>query len=302
MGNEFPIDQYSNITDSEKEQIDNWPERILTHIMARYPFLTKKEEGQFIEGVQKIETTDQVSAIDQMLALLNNPHAYIEKSKENKPWGIPEMDPGLKPTGVLIENILVMKVPTMSGIKLEDFENAFLPLKDKSEGLIIDLRNNGGGQSYPGYLFADKYLIKPGRRKIDSYRKIAPEGGIEDRYTYSDSPNTPIYNKPIAILVNYGTFSAAEALVSLLKNGSDAVVIGSRTKGGRAGSDIVDIQIDGQYYSLNIPTKRFINPDGTTLEETGIKPDIHYHGTGIVGRAVDIIHSINENNERESIQ
>ena len=53
---------------------------------------------------------------------------------------------------------------TIAGITvgIEDLEIPFLENAENTEGLIIDLRYNGGGQEYPARTFITQYLSKPG--------------------------------------------------------------------------------------------------------------------------------------------
>jgi len=222
--------------------------------------------------------------------LLDDPHAYLERSKLIDKQQEYNSSSERQPYNKLLSNILYINIPTLYEIKPEDLENVFLPYKDVSEGLIIDLRFNGGGSEYSARLLAEKYLIKNGEHVAGTNVKIAPEGGLKRIKVPVDSENYEPYDKPIVILTSKRTFSAAERFTALMKTGTDCILIGTETAGGSANPVKYEFEYNKESYVVNILTWRyFLEGEDKPIEETKIKPDIFYEGDDIVDFAVRYI-------------
>ena len=131
------------------------------------------------------------------------------------------------------------------------FENA------GKEGLILDIRNNGGGFSYDYYITffsRQSHLYKYGR--------------------YDDvKQSTPLltWNKPVAMLINEGSFSNAEMFPSVFKQLGIGTIIGIPTAGGVIGTYNTEL-FDGTFY--RIPALGVYDYEGVNLENNPTEPDI----------------------------
>ncbi len=281
ISNEIPV---------SSEENRDYPSEVLTEICAIYPFLNKEEYDNFEEGVKNIRTVDPLEEIKEMLELLNNPHTRLKEIDDDyfeSKFNVPEK---YKPSSEIFDNVLYLKIPTFSGIKLEDIENVFVEYYKNSEGLIIDLRDNMGGQQLPGQAFAEKYLLKPGRHEFGINITRSPENELHRTHTHVRSNNESYYSKPVVILTNDRTFSSSERFIAILKAGSECTVIGSDTKGGSANPGETVFSIGSKKYLVNIPTWRFILPGQVRpIEETKIKPDIEYTKEDIIAFSVNYI-------------
>ena len=81
-----------------------------------------------------------------------------------------------------------------------------------------------------------------------------------------------IYTKPIILLVNAGTFSAAEDFVSLFRGMKRGLIVGEPTGGSTGNGVRVELQPGVSY--ANICSKHDTAPDGTEFVGIGHKPDI----------------------------
>ncbi|HOV28321.1 MAG TPA: S41 family peptidase [Pseudobacteroides sp.] len=197
----------------------------------------------------------------------------------------------------LIDNILYLKIPSFSGIKIEDIEESFLKYNKQSDGLIIDLRGNRGGNERPGNDFAEKYLLKPGTHFAGTVKSQGEGEWLKDYQIYNKGKKSN-YNKPIVVLIDSEVFSSAEKFLSNLKVGADCILIGSETRGGSAFPQEFFKEIDNKTYCIKIPRWIFFLPgESSPLEETKIKPDIYYDKEDIVQYSIDYIEQINKANE-----
>lgn len=142
-------------------------------------------------------------------------------------------------------------------------------------GLIIDVRDNGGGNGglaldFAGYFFDESVVLS--RRLY--FNEVS--GEFEARGTPSRlEPGPLLYQGPVAVLVGPNCVSACEGFVHAVTQGGRAVVVGHTATAGAYGE-----VGRGQYslpdgLSLQFPTGRPETLEGSLLiEGTGIRPDI----------------------------
>ncbi len=139
------------------------------------------------------------------------------------------------------------------------------------KGIIIDVRNNGGGsltnvERIASRFFNEKTLVgyiahKVGKKHND-FSQLYP------RYVYSS--NSVRYQKTVVVLTNRGCYSATNDFVNAMKHAPNAIIVGDRTGGG-----------SGLPFSSELPNGwsiRFSASPMFNLEkehiEFGIEPDI----------------------------
>jgi hypothetical protein len=138
-----------------------------------------------------------------------------------------------------------------------------------SNALVLDLRDNGGGNSET-LEFVLGYFLRDGL-KLGEFRF---RNRIEENIIKKD----PVVNKipedvPLYILVSKRTASAAEGMASILRSFRGAVIVGENTKGeGNPGELFV---INDLLYIM-IPTAVSVSaaPDSKAVEGVGVTPDI----------------------------
>ncbi|MHC4663821.1 MAG: S41 family peptidase [Planctomycetota bacterium] len=126
----------------------------------------------------------------------------------------------------------------------------------QKDGLIIDVRNNGGGR-------IDTYLLDVLERKMYGYRIWRDSVPI-------DRPSRGFYG-PKAVLINESSFSNAEIFPRGFRDLGLGKLIGRPTGGGVIGTTSYSL-IDGS--SIRTPRVAAFAIDGTNLENWGVKPDI----------------------------
>lgn len=130
-----------------------------------------------------------------------------------------------------------------------------------AEGLILDFRNNRGGDFNEAIKVADLFLDNA----LITYCKE------KDRTHYYTSKKGDIFNnKKIVILVNNKTASAAEIVTAALSEQSRAVVIGTRTYGKGAVQSVHHLKNSKMY----ITTALSYTPSGKMIDNAGITPEI----------------------------
>jgi Peptidase family S41/Tricorn protease C1 domain len=132
-----------------------------------------------------------------------------------------------------------------------------------AKGIIIDVRNNGGGNSNTVDYMIARLIEKPVTETWYRYFGI--------NRVIINPANPTGFNKPVAVLINGASFSAAESFPELLRQSSNATLIGDTTGGGGGTNDIYTLPSGKR---LRIANGYFTRLDGTMVEWNGVLPDI----------------------------
>lgn len=201
------------------------------------------------------------------------------------PWGV--VNPSMEISyDSLPGNIGLLRIPSFqtNHFDLDAFAQLFDQKIATNNGLIIDIRDNTGGNSKVGevimmLLATDSIPQAP----WDTPRYDAAYASWGEKWHTVSEPSPAIppyymlsnevgkYDKPIVLLVNACTFSAAEDFTVLFKNANRGLVIGTPT-GGSTGNPIM-IDLGWGYYG-RICTRHERLADGTEFIGVGIQPDI----------------------------
>ena len=137
-----------------------------------------------------------------------------------------------------------------------------------TNALIIDLRNNRGGDGKMVRLFLS-YFFNERIKLSEIYTRY--NNKTEEKYTYKKVNGKKYLDKPVYLLVNNNTISAAEALAYNLQQNKIAKVIGDKTYGA---ANPVKVFFIGKKYQLFIPISVEKNAvTKTNWEHTGITVD-----------------------------
>ncbi len=157
-----------------------------------------------------------------------------------------------------------------------DLKKEILNLKSKGiNGLILDLRNNGGG-SLKTVVDITGFFIEKG--PVVQVKSI---GGR--REILRDNDPSIIWDGPLVVLVNEFSASASEILAAALQDYNRAIILGSnQTYGKGTVQNIIDLNnvISGSTYgdlgSLKITTDKFYRVNGGSTQLEGVKSDITF--------------------------
>lgn len=138
------------------------------------------------------------------------------------------------------------------------------------DALIIDLRQNGGGDASMIRLISTYFFKEPTHLTSWYYR---PSDSIIQSWTNDYILGTPMYDMDLYILTSPYTFSAAEEFTYNLKNLKRATIVGETTGGGA--HPVESFGFENLKVAMRVPFGRAINPvTGTNWEGVGITPDI----------------------------
>lgn len=142
--------------------------------------------------------------------------------------------------------------------------------------MIIDLRNNGGGEvpemrKIASYFFNEKVLL--GRGVNRTGKPLSYLGGLIriPLEAYVGEKGGQIYSKPVVILTSDRTGSAAESFTEGLRENDRATVVGSQSCGCvNIVNDTISVKGGG---ALSISELGYSSPKGRKLEGIGVTPD-----------------------------
>ena len=102
-----------------------------------------------------------------------------------------------------------------------------------STGLIIDVRSNGGGSLSNVETLVSRFINQETLVGYISHKTGPGHQDFSELYPIKYKPSNRIrYQKPVVILANRGTYSAANNFVSVMKALPNVVVMGDITGGG----------------------------------------------------------------------
>lgn len=169
--------------------------------------------------------------------------------------------------------------------KIESFGPA-----DSLEGLVIDLRYNGGGLLDQAILMSD-YFIKAG-----TIVSISDGKEITQRYPAKDDQKEASY--PICVLVNEHSASGAEVLAGALQKNDRAFLIGNHTFGKGSMqrpyplSPIKNVDDEDFVYSgptAKITIGEYLIPKDISIQNVGLTPDILTQEVSLKSEQTDLI-------------
>ncbi len=137
-------------------------------------------------------------------------------------------------------------------------------LEDRgAAGLVLDLRGNPGGLLTEAVLTSSVFLPK-------DEKVVTTVARSEGKHVYR-TEGDPVPRRPMVVLIDGGTASAAEILASALADHGFATVVGTRSFGKGLFQDVLDLANGGR---LDISVGKFFTADGISLAPNGIKPDV----------------------------
>ncbi|MEQ3746786.1 MAG: S41 family peptidase [Henriciella sp.] len=148
---------------------------------------------------------------------------------------------------------------------IEAFDEIRSTIGSRPKGIILDLRNNGGGLLDEAVSVSDQFLSGGevvstiGRRPGDVSRANAEPGEV-------------FKNVTLVVLINNGSASASEIVAGALQDRDRATVMGTTSFGKGSVQTVMPLGADRG--AIRLTTARYYTPSGRSIQATGIEPDI----------------------------
>ncbi len=165
----------------------------------------------------------------------------------------------------LRDGILILSVSRFDQSTAKDMRQAVLQAQASDEllGIVLDLRNNGGGYLEAAVQAAGIWLN-------DKEVVVEKAGGkvIEEKKTGDSAIANGV---PTVVLVNQATASASEILAGALRDHGAATIIGAQTYGKGSVQNMFSLPQGNQ---IKVTIARWYTPKGVNITKQGIKPDV----------------------------
>ena len=145
----------------------------------------------------------------------------------------------------------------------KDVKRLLKELKNENvDGLVIDLRNNGGGSLYEANALAHLFLGRGTTVQVKSSNGNIQ--GLGERWGYQ------FFDRPLVVLVNKFSASASEILAGAIQDYDRGLVVGTSTF-GKGTVQKVDLLSSGQ---IKFTESKFYRVSGSSTQNLGVEPDI----------------------------
>jgi carboxyl-terminal processing protease len=162
-------------------------------------------------------------------------------------------------------------------------------LKKGVKGLIVDLRNNPGGLLNEAVLTTSLFIedgvivsVRSRDGKKEVYRAVHGIHGIGKAY-----------DLPLVVLVNEGSASASEIFAGAIRDHGRGIIVGEKTFGKGSVQNMIPLSNGA---GLILTTAKYFTPNGESIHEKGITPDVIVKGSNNLGekdpqleRAIEVL-------------
>jgi len=164
--------------------------------------------------------------------------------------------------------------------------------RDGCRGLILDLRDNPGGDLHvavelAGYFIPDGPVVR-----------IVHRGGAEEVWRSSNNKKIAV---PLVVLVNEGSASASEIVAGAIKDSGSGILVGTRTFGKGLVQTVFTV---GDDVGVKLTTDKYLTPKGRDIHGKGIEPDVYVeqpdggNNDRQLERAIEILEKILQDSQR----
>ena len=164
---------------------------------------------------------------------------------------------------MLDNSIGYIEVTSFDGVTAEQFRSALDDLEAQGQkGLIIDLRDNGGGRLD---------IV------IDMLDRMLPEGVLvstktrEGKGVTYESTDKEKFEKPLVVLMNGNSASASEVFAGAIQDYEAGTLVGTQSFGKGIVQTIFDLK-DGS--AVKLTTSEYFTPKGRNIHGDGLEPDV----------------------------
>ncbi len=162
-------------------------------------------------------------------------------------------------------DIAYIQLLTFGEKTTDELKEAINTLKrENPKGLILDLRNNGGGFLNTSIEVASQFI----KTDVVMYE----EYGNGEKRTFNTVPGGIAKDIPLVVLINGGSASASEIVAGALQDTGRAKLVGEKSYG--KGSVQNWLPLENDQGAVRITIARWITPEERQINKKGLEPDI----------------------------
>jgi carboxyl-terminal processing protease len=223
-------------------------------------------DGDSVEGLTQQQVVNLLRGeVDSRVQLL------IERESKDDPFEVvvkrahvvPETVSYRREGNVAYFRLFGFNSETANSLKRE-IKDAKAEIGKKLKGFVLDLRGNPGGLVPQSVAVANLFL--------EEGRIVSIHGRHPDSHQYFEASEGDVADgKPVAVLIDGNSASAAEIVAAALQDNGRAVLIGSNSYGKGTVQNIKTLPNQGE---IKLTWARFHAPSGYTLHHLGVLPTV----------------------------
>lgn len=234
---------------------------MLDYLDDSHTLIWDQESGvQFVSGYELNVAAHEI--FDEQI-IEDNYLEYLKATEDNRYFTYGK---------VKNKDIGYISLRRMADFDVRKIDEVMEELKDH-KAMIIDIRSNGGGEDFVSryissrfsdgehYVYSSRYKSGPG-----------PDDFTESIKQYTELSTADTYRKPVIILTNRATISAAEDFLLHMKAFEDVIQIGDSTAGDFSMTGMHRFLPNGWEYRGSI--QWYTLPDGSSIDGIGHVPDV----------------------------
>ncbi|HVZ84921.1 MAG TPA: S41 family peptidase [Terracidiphilus sp.] len=234
-------------------------------------------DGDVIESIDNQSTRDLSLAVIRMM-LEGNPGTTVNLSLVRPRKADPDKialtrtvvaEPSLAEQQYDNSTILYLKPGVLTAARVNEIA-AQLKAVGKAHKILLDLRDCSQGDATEGLRLAN-FFLKQGTMATLDGQKFATQ-------TFTADPSVFITSAPLAVLVNRGTYGAAELTADAIEGAKRGDVVGERTFGEGTVQKTIELPDGG---ALLLTVAKYEGPDGKKIEDNAVLPNV------LVGQSQD---------------
>ena len=269
-----PADKITGVGQGDEDIVD-----VIGWRLDEVVDLIRGEKGTTVK--LEIIPADSTDLKTKVISIVRDEVKLEEQSAKKEIIEIPQGDTVLKNT-VLKDTVLkfgVISIPTFyidfQGRQegKEDYRSTTRDVKklitelkqDNIDGIIIDLRNNGGGSLDEALTLTDLFIDQGPVVQVrypNGYIQVLPE--------YAKQQSGTFYNGPMAVLTNRLSASASEIFAGAIQDYDRGVVVGGQT----FGKGTVQTVLPLDHGQIKLTQAKFYRVSGDSTQHQGVIPDI----------------------------
>lgn len=162
------------------------------------------------------------------------------------------------------DGIYVIEITNFKNDTVELFNSAVRDIiAQDPQGIILDVRNNPGG-----YLDG---AVEVASEWVEDGNIVLEEFGDGSKQEYKARGMARLKDIPTVVLVNIGSASASEIVAGALQDHGQAIVLGEKTFGK---GSVQSLENFSDQSSIKVTVAKWLTPNGSTIQDKGIEPDI----------------------------
>jgi len=202
---------------------------------------------------------------DEGAAAASNLHEDMLKNKHRVNFDFRKLE-------ILLGNIGYLDLRSFCPVRLcGETAAAAMRFLAHTDALILDLRDNGGGENLVQFL--QSYLFAEPTHMITQRHR---SGRDRQTWTHPYVPGPKFVDQPVYVLISRSTFSAGEDFSFTLQKQGRAIIVGEQTRGGA--HPVEFYRFPDLFLEIMIPEEYSEDPaSGGNWEDSGVIPDIAVH-------------------------